>query len=31
MVALAKHFHFDCVPYEDAASLTATLHLDEAS
>jgi len=28
MVALAKHFHFDCVPDEDLASLTATLHLD---
>ncbi len=28
MVALAKHFHFDCVPDEDPASLTATLHLD---
>jgi acetyltransferase len=30
MVALAKHFHFDCVPDEDAASLTATLRLDGA-
>jgi acetyltransferase len=28
MVALAKHFHFDCVSDEDPASLTATLHLD---
>jgi acetyltransferase len=28
MVALAKHFHFDCVADEDLASLTATLHLD---
>ena len=28
MVALAKHFHFDCVRDEDALSLTATLNLD---
>jgi dihydropyrimidinase len=28
-LALAKHFHFDCVPDEDQSSLTATLHLDE--
>ena len=28
MRAIAKHFHFDCVPDEDPASLTATLHLD---
>jgi acetyltransferase len=28
MVALAKHFHFDCVPDEDPASVTATLNLD---
>jgi acetyltransferase len=31
MVALAKHFHFDCVADEDLASLTATLHLDGPS
>jgi acetyltransferase len=29
MLALAKHFHFECVPDEDQSSLTATLHLDE--
>jgi acetyltransferase len=28
MLAIAKHFHFDCVPDEDPTSLTATLHLD---
>jgi acetyltransferase len=28
MVALAKHFHFDCVRDEDPTSLVATLHLD---
>jgi acetyltransferase len=29
MLALAKHFHFDCVPdKKDLASLTATLNLD---
>jgi acetyltransferase len=28
MLAIAKHFHFDCVPDEDPASLTATIHLD---
>ena len=28
MVALAKHFHFNCVRSEDPQSLTATLNLD---